>query len=115
MKTARKLAIALALAVALAIGTAGAAKADVLVNYDGGTIHLGQSLRVGVFYKHGGHGPSYWEGVWSVPLHRWIFQRYGNAPLERWQFSYVKPTRRGSYHTVYNADGVRVTFYTTVR
>jgi hypothetical protein len=31
------------------LATATPASADVLVNYDGGTIHLGQSMRVGVF------------------------------------------------------------------
>ena len=48
----------------LVIGGAGAvlapatpAVAVVLVNYDGGTIHLGQSLQVGVWYQQFSGGP----------------------------------------------------------
>ena len=110
-----KIAGATILAGAIALASAGAAGADVLVNYDGGTIHLGQSLQVGVWYQaFSGHPSSYWEGVWSVPQHRWIFQHYGTATSKGWQFWYVKPAERGQYHTVYVTDGHRVTFYTTV-
>ena len=104
------------LAGAITLTSAGAAGADVLVNYDGGTIHLGQSLQVGVWYQaFSGNPASYWEGVWSVPQHRWIFQHYGTATSKGWQFWYVKPAKRGPYHTVYVTDGHRVTFYTTVK
>jgi hypothetical protein len=107
----------------LAIGSAGAmlapappASAGVLVNYDGGTIHLGQSLQVGVWYQQFSGGPaSYWAGVWSVPAHRWIFTRSGDAPASGWRMWSVKPPKRGEYHTVYNAHGTRVTFYTRVK
>jgi hypothetical protein len=32
-----------------------------------------------------------------------------------WQSWYVKPVKRGEYHTVYVANGNRVTFYTQVK
>jgi hypothetical protein len=106
----------------LVIGSAGVmlapavpASADVLVNYDGGTIHLGQSVQVGVWYQRfSGGGSGYWAGVWSVPAHRWIFIRSGHASASGWRMWLVKPPKRGEYHTVYNADGTRVTFYTKV-
>jgi hypothetical protein len=98
------------------LATATPASADVLVNYDGGTIHLGQSMRVGVWYQQSSGGSKgYWAGVWSVSEHKWIFTRSGYAPATGWKYWSVKPPKRGKYHTVYNADGTRVTFYTTVR
>jgi hypothetical protein len=103
------------LAGVMALTFAGAAKADVLINYDGGKIHLGQFLKLGVWYQSFSGGPrNYWEGVWSVPQRKWIFQHYGKAPSGGWQYWYVKPSKRGEYHTVYVADGNRVTFYTRV-
>jgi hypothetical protein len=110
-----KIAGTIILAGAIALTSVGAAGADVLVNYDGGTIDLGQSLQVGVWYQSFSGGPSnYWEGVWSVPQHKWIFQHYGTANSRGWQFWYVKPAKRGEYHTVYVTDGHRVTLYTNV-
>ena len=92
------------------------ASAVVLVNYDGGTIHLGQSLQVGVWYQQFSGGPNgYWAGVWSVSAHKWIFTRSGHASVSGWRMWSVKPPKRGEYHTVYNADGTRVTFYTKVK
>jgi hypothetical protein len=92
------------------------ASADVLVNYDGGTIQLGQSVQVGVWYQQFSGGPAgYWAGVWSVPAHKWIFTRSGYAPASGWRMWLVKPPERGEYHTVYDADGARLTFYTQVR
>jgi hypothetical protein len=110
-------------ATVLVIGGAGAvlapatpASAVVLVGYDGGTIHLGQSLQVGVWYQQFSGGPTgYWAGVWSVPAHKWIFTRSGHASASGWRIWSVKPPKRGEYHTVYNADGTRVTFYTKVK
>ncbi len=107
----------------LVIGGAGAvlapatpASAVVLVNYDGGTIHLGQSLQVGVWYQQFSGGPTgYWAGVWSVSAHKWIFTRSGHASASGWRTWSVKPPKRGEYHTVYNTDGTRVTFYTKVK
>lgn len=114
-KTAAKIAGAIILATAIALTSAGTARADVLVNYDGGTIHLGQSLQLGVWYQSFSGGPrSYWEGVWSVPQHKWIFQHYGTAASQGWQFWYVRPARRGAYHTVYVVDGHRAVIYTNV-
>ena len=114
-KRLAKFAGAIVLAGAIALTSAGAASAEVLVNYDGGTIHLGQSLQVGVWYQSFSGGPgNYWEGVWSVPQHTWIFQHYGTATSKGWQFWYVKPAKRGQYHTVYVTDGHRVTFYTKI-
>jgi hypothetical protein len=98
------------------LATATPASADVLVNYDGGTIHLWQSMRVGVWYQQSSGGSKgYWAGVWSVSAHKWIFTRSGYASATGWKYWSVKPPKRGKYHTVYNADGTRVTFYTTVR
>lgn len=107
----------------LVIGGAGAvlapatpASAVVLVNYDGGTIHLGQSLQVGVWYQQFSGGPTgYWAGIWSVSAHKWIFTRSGHASASGWRTWLVKPPKRGEYHTVYNTDGTRVTFYTKVK
>ena len=63
-----------------AVMTAAPASADVLVNYDGGTTRLGQSLDVGVWYQAFSGGPrGYWEGVWSHPQHKWIFTQSGQA------------------------------------
>lgn len=115
-KRVAKITGAIVLAVGIALASAGSAGAAVLVNYDGGTIHLGQSLRLGVWYQSFSGGPrKYWEGVWSVPQHKWIFQHYGTAPARGWQFWHVKPAKRGEYHTVYVTNGHRVTFYTKVR
>jgi hypothetical protein len=110
-------------ATVLVIGGAGAmlapatpAAADVLINDDSGTIHLGQSLQVGVWYQQFSGGPTgYWAGVWSVPAHRWIFTRSGHASASGWRMWSVKPPKRGEYHTVYNADGTRLTLYTKVK
>jgi hypothetical protein len=110
-------------ATVLVIGGAGAmlapatpASADVLINDDSGTIHLGQSLQVGVWYQQFSGGPTgYWAGVWSVPAHRWIFTRSGHASASGWRMWSVKPPKRGEYHTVYNADGTRLTLYTKVK
>jgi hypothetical protein len=113
-KTAAKIAGAIVLAGAFALSTAGAAGAEVLVNYDGGTINLGQSLQLGVWYQASGGPHNYWEGVWSVPQDRWIFQHYGAATAQGWQFWYVKPAKPGEYHTVYVTDGHRVSIDTKV-
>ena len=114
-KTVAKIAGTIILAGTIALASAGAAGADVLVNYDGETIALGQSLQLGVWYQSFSGGPGkYWEGVWSVPQHKWIFQHYGTATSQGWQFWYVKPATRGEYHTVYVTNGQRVTLYTQV-
>jgi hypothetical protein len=110
-------------ATVLVIGGAGAmlapatpASADVLINDDSGTIHLGQSLQVGVWYQQFSGGPTgYWAGVWSVPAHEWIFTRSGHASASGWRMWSVKPPKPGEYHTVYNADGTRLTLYTKVK
>jgi len=52
--------------------------------------------------------------VWSYPANRWIFIRSGHATTN-WTSWAVKPSQRGKYATVYNADGVRLVFYTTVK
>lgn len=111
---------ALALATALGAGatlvTAAPASADVLLNYDGGTIHLGQSMQVGVWYQQFSGGPrGYWAGVWSYPARRWIFTRSGQAPSTGWRLWPVKPTRRGEYATVYGTSRTRTVFYTAVK
>ncbi len=104
-----------------AVMTAAPASADVLVNYDGGTIHLGQSLDVGVWYQSFSGGPrGYWEGVWSHPQHKWIFTHSGQAspavPMKIWP---VKPHVRGEYDTVYvtmsNGRTYRTVFHTQVK
>jgi hypothetical protein len=122
MVRTRLLAAVLVIGGVLVMGTgavlapATPASADVLVNYDGGTIHLGQSLQVGVWYQQFSGGPSgYWAGVWSVPAHKWIFTRSGHASASGWRMWLVKPPERGEYHTIYNVDGARLTFSTTVR
>ena len=120
MKLKRILAAA-ALALTAAAGTgavvattAPPASADVLVNYDGGSISLGCHLILGVWYQQFSGGPTgYWAGVWSYPANRWIFIRSGHATTN-WTSRAVKPSQRGKYATVYNADGVRLVFYTTV-
>ena len=62
-KKIAKIAGAIILAGAIALTSAGAARADVLVNYDGGSIHLGQSMQLGVWYQSFSGGPgNYWEG-----------------------------------------------------
>ena len=103
-------------AVGTAIATAAPASAEVLFNDDAGTIPLGHSLEVGVWYQQFSGGPTgYWAGVWSVPAHKWIFTRSGHASASGWRMWSVKPPKRGEYHTVYNADGIRVTLYTKVK
>jgi len=121
MKLKRILAAAvLALTTAAGTGavvatTAPPASADVLVNYDGGSISLGCHLILGVWYQQFSGGPTgYWAGVWSYPANRWIFIRSGHATTN-WTSRAVKPSQRGKYATVYNADGVRLVFYTTVK
>ena len=95
--------------------TASPASADVLVNDDGGSISLGRHLVLGVWDQQFSGGPTdYWAGVWSYPAHRWIFIRSGHATTS-WLDWAVKPGQRGKYATVYNADGVREVFYTTVK
>lgn len=89
--------------------TAAPASADVLVNYDGGTVRLGQSLDVGVWYQAFSGGPrGYWEGVWSHPQHKWIFTQSGQAspavPIKIWP---VKPHVRGEHDTVLRHDEQR--------
>ena len=39
----------------------------------------------------------------------------GHATSRDWQFWYVKPAKRGEYHTVYVTNGHRVTLYTKVK
>jgi hypothetical protein len=98
------------------LATATPASADVLVNDDSGTIHLGHSMQVGVWYQQFSGGPKgYWAGVWSVSAHKWIFTRSGYVSATGWKMWSVKPAKRGEYHTVYNADGTRITFYTAVK
>jgi hypothetical protein len=120
----KKLIITSALALTTALGlaaTATPAKADILVNYDGGTITLGQTLDGGVWYQSFSGGPAgYWEGVYSYPQRKWIFTRSGQAspaiPMKIW---YVRPSERGEYATVYGTDSGgrawRSTFYTAVK
>jgi hypothetical protein len=103
-----------------AAASAPSASADVLINYDGGTISLGHSLDVGVWYQSFSGGPTgYWEGVWSYPQSKWIFTHSGHASSSAWQEWSVKPTHRGKYATVYNTSyngrNYRSVFYTTVR
>ena len=75
------LALTVLSAAGAAIVTAAPASAAVLVNADSGTIHLGQSLQVGVFDQPCRGGPAgYWAGVWSYPAHKWVFTRSGQAP-----------------------------------
>jgi hypothetical protein len=113
---ATALALTAASGVGAAIATAASpASADVLVNYDGGSISLGRHLMLGVWYQQFSGGPrAYWAGVWSYPASRWIFTRSGNATTT-WHDWAVKPSQRGKYATVYYADGVRMVFYTTVK
>ncbi len=114
------LALTAATGAGAAIATAAPASAQVLISYDGGTIHLGQSMQVGVWYQKFSGGPTgYWEGVWSYPQKRWIFTHSGHAISSHWQFWWVKPSVRGKYATVYNTSykghNYRTVFYTTVK
>lgn len=127
MRSVKAIIPAAALALATLAGTAAAtapaasaASAEVLVNADGGTISLGHSLNVGVWYQKFSGGPSsYWEGVWSYPQGKWIFTHSGNAVSSHWQDWSVKPAHRGKYATVYGTSyggrNYRTVFYTTVR
>ena len=106
-------------AVGTAIATAAPASAEVLFNDDAGTIPLGHSLEVGVWYQQFSGGPTgYWAGVWSYPQHKWVFTRSGHATTT-WKFWYIKPADRGKYATVYDTAYMgrdyRTVFYTTVR
>jgi hypothetical protein len=99
--------------------TAGPASAEVLVNADSGAIHLGQSMEAGVWYQQSSGGPTgYWAGVWSYPLHKWIFTSSGHATTT-WKFWRVKPARPGEYATVhgtaYNGRSYRTVYYTAVK
>jgi hypothetical protein len=114
------LALTAATGAGAAIATAAPASAEVLVNYDGGTISLGHSLDVGVWYQEFSGGPTgYWAGVWSYPQHKWIFTRSGHATSAHWQDWWVRPFVRGTYATVYNTSyngrSYRTVFYTRVR
>ena len=114
------LALTAATGAGAAIATAAPASAEVLVNYDGGSIYLGQSLKVGGWYQQFSGGPTgYWEGVWSYPQNRWIFTHSGQASSSYWQFWWVRPSVRGTYATVYgtsyNGRNYRTVFYTRVK
>jgi hypothetical protein len=113
------LALTAATGAGAAIATAAPASAEVLVSYDAGTIRLGHSLEVGVWYQQFSGGPTgYWAGVWSYPQHKWIFTRSGHATTT-WKIWWVKPPKRGKYATVYNTSynghNYRTVFYTTVK
>ena len=101
------------------IATAAPASAEVLFNDDAGTIRLGQSMEVGVWYQQYSGGPSgYSAGVWSYPQHKWIFTSSGHATTS-WKYWWVKPAVRGKYATVYgtthNGRNYKNVFYTAVR
>ncbi len=120
MKRINKIIATGALAATATLGTgmalAPAASADVLVNSDGGTIHLGQDMKVGVWYQQfSGGSRHYWAGVYSVPAHKWIFIRSGSASPAAWKFWEVKPTLRGNYITSYAVDGTHASFITKVK
>jgi len=119
MKRISKIIATGAFAATAALGTgmalAPAASADVLVNYDGGTIHLGQDMTVGVWYQQfSGRSRQYWVGVYN-PHGTLIFTRSGSASPANWRFWEVRATQKGKYHTLYIADGHRVSFTTTVK
>lgn len=102
-----------------AIATAAPASAEVLINVMPVSIHLGQSMEVGVWYQQFSGGPTgYWAGVWSYPQHKWIFTSSGHATTA-WKFWWVKPSERGRYATVYDTvDGghsYRTVYDTTVK
>ena len=60
--TTTVLALTAATGAGAAIATAAPASAQVLISYDGGTIHLGQSMQVGVWYQKFSGGPTgYWR------------------------------------------------------
>jgi hypothetical protein len=102
----KRLIAAAALALVTSAGalatTAGPAKADVLINYVSPSVHVGQSIEVGVWYQSFSGGPrGYWAGVWSYPAHKWIFTRSGDASATGWTSWSVKLPERGEYATVY--------------
>jgi hypothetical protein len=73
-------------------------------------------MQVGVWYQQFSGGPKgYRAGVWSVSAHKWILTRSGYSSATGWKIWSVKPSRRGEYHTVYDTDSNRVTFYTAVK
>ena len=100
---------------ALAVGPASAASAVVLVNYDGGTIHVGQYMQVGVWYQQFSGGTRhYWVGVYN-PSGRLVFTRTGSASNNHWTFWYIKATQTGHYHTLYTTGGHSLRIVTSVR
>ncbi len=109
MKRINKIIATGALATTAALGTgmalAPAASADVLVNYDGGTIHLGQDMKVGVWYQaYSGGSRYYWLGVYNAKGMR-VFERSGHASPTAWKFWEIKAAQKGNYHTLYYANG----------
>ena len=119
MKRINKIIATGALAATAALGTgmalAPAASADVLVNYDGGTVHLGQDMRVGVWYQQfSGRSRHYWVGVYNPDGTR-VFTQSGSASPTNWRFWEVRATQKCKYHTLYIADGHRAKFTTTVK
>ncbi|HUK67209.1 MAG TPA: hypothetical protein VLW50_00385 [Streptosporangiaceae bacterium] len=119
MKRINKIIASGALATTAALGAgmalAPAASADVLVNYDGGTIHLGQDMKVGVWYQaYSGGSRYYWLGVYNVKGKR-VFERSGHASPTAWQFWEIKATQKGNYHTLYYADGKWLKIMTKVK
>ena len=78
---------------------------DVLVNYDGGTVHLGAKLKLGVWYQSFSGGSShYWVGVYNPHGVR-VFAAEGYASAAYWEYGYVKTTELGTYHTLYEVQG----------
>src|SRR5262249_46351805 len=80
----------------------GAAPAVVLVNQPVGSVCVGRTFRVGVFYQqYSGGSRAYRVAVYNRRGGRPLY-RHGRGSSARWKFWTIRPKLIGVYRTVYS-------------
>jgi len=115
--------VAAALSVALPVvaGTAAARESAVaisaapqvvLVNQPAGSICVGRTFTVGVWFQQFSGGSSAFQIAIYGPRLKRFFYRHGLAPSSHWRFWKVRAGRAGRYRTIYSGHRPGATAWT---
>lgn len=93
----------------------GAVPDVVLVNQPAGSVCVGRTFRVGVWYQQDSGGSRAYRVAVYNPHGKRILYRHGRASSGRWKFWTIRPKLTGRYRTVYSGHWKNPAVWTRYR